>query len=90
MMEFALFFGLLLVMLGILLILTSFFGEGEFWQRGENYSRPSERSEKKFGGVVLIGPIPIVFGETRLAVIALVLTIILMLLLLLLFFGWFR
>lgn len=34
----------------------------------------------KGGGVVLIGPIPIVFGESRYAVAALVLAIVLMLL----------
>ena len=38
------------------------------------------RSKLKGGGVILIGPIPIVFGDSRYAVIALVLTIFLMIL----------
>ncbi|TDA25660.1 MAG: TIGR00304 family protein, partial [Archaeoglobi archaeon] len=41
-------------------------------------------------GVVLIGPIPIVFGDARMAVIALILTIMLILLSFSLILGWFR
>jgi len=41
---------------------------------------PERRSEVKGGGVILIGPIPIVFGNSKYAVIALILTLILMVL----------
>ncbi len=53
-----------------------------------------ERHEKRkteFGGVVLIGPIPIVFGnDKRAAILAVVLTMLLMLMTFLLFFGFVR
>lgn len=56
----------------------------EFEEEAEEESKP--KKEFKAGGIVLIGPIPIVFGETRLAIVALVLAIILMLLSIFLFF----
>ncbi len=49
--------------------------------------RRRKKTEVKTGGVVLIGPIPIVFGESRFAVYALILTIVLMLMVLLLMFA---
>lgn len=59
MMELAWLFGLFLVMLGFLLILSSFFGDLDF---GPKVSHPEfPKKEKRFGNVVL-GPIPIVFG----------------------------
>ena len=50
------------------------------------------RKRTEFGGVVMIGPIPIVFGNnTRAATLAIVLTIFLMLLtFMLFFFPWVR
>jgi len=42
--------------------------------------KPKKKREIKTGGVVLIGPIPIVFGESRYAFYALILAIILMIL----------
>ncbi len=42
--------------------------------------RAEKRTEVRGGGVVLIGPIPIVFGDSKYAVYALILTIFLMLL----------
>jgi len=39
-----------------------------------------EKSEIHGGGVILIGPLPIVFGESKYAVVALILTIFLMIL----------
>ncbi|NOY11929.1 MAG: DUF131 domain-containing protein, partial [Archaeoglobi archaeon] len=42
--------------------------------------RKERRTEVKGGGVVLIGPIPIVFGDSKYAVYALILSIVLMLL----------
>ncbi len=49
--------------------------------------RRKKKTEVKAGGVVLIGPIPIVFGESRFAVYALLLTIILMLMVIFLMFA---
>ncbi len=53
--------------------------------RGEREDR-EDRVKTEFGGVVMIGPIPIVFGNnTRAATLAIVLTMVLMLLAFLLF-----
>ncbi|MDK2796038.1 MAG: hypothetical protein PWQ58_1237 [Archaeoglobaceae archaeon] len=79
----------------IFLLMTAFlhrvedlkFGEDSYPEFQEE-TRIENKTEKKFGGVVLIGPIPIVFGDTKLAVFALILTITLMFLSLLLIFGW--
>lgn len=62
------------------------------FENGEKYRDESEdKDEKRYseefrkrkkvkgGGVILIGPIPIVFGESRYAVVALILAIVLML-----------
>lgn len=82
--------GLLLLFFGLFLIITAFLHNERHLKFEEENSgfREKIREEKKYGGVVLIGPIPIVFGDTKLAVIALILTITLMLLSLLLIFGW--
>jgi uncharacterized protein (TIGR00304 family) len=48
--------------------------EFENWKR-----KKAKKTDVKAGGVILIGPIPIVFGESKYAVYALVLSIILML-----------
>ena len=50
----------------------------------------NERPSKKVtgGGVILIGPIPIVFGESRFAVLALILSIVLMLLSIFMLFSF--
>ncbi|MFO7968098.1 MAG: DUF131 domain-containing protein [Archaeoglobaceae archaeon] len=53
-------------------------GYGEFRNREKRV---------KGGGVILIGPIPIVFGESRYAVVALILAIVLMLLSFFFMFG---
>ncbi len=53
----------------------------------EEERRRKKKTEVKAGGVVLIGPIPIVFGESRFAVYALILTIILMLMAIMLMFA---
>ena len=82
-----------LVILGTFLIfrgLTESYEELEWYEprrvrRYEEYEpefeeeRRKKKTEVKAGGVVLIGPIPIVFGESRFAVYALILTIVLML-----------
>lgn len=80
-------FGALLVFLGILLILLAFLN-----QKPENEKFPElaqAKKEKKYGGLVLIGPIPIVFGDAKLAIVAMILAITLMLLSIFLIMGWF-
>ena len=46
----------------------------------EEFEETTKKRKVKAGGVVLIGPIPIVFGDSKYAVYALILAIILMLL----------
>lgn len=41
---------------------------------------PEKKTEIRGGGVILIGPIPIVFGDSKYALYALILSIVLMLL----------
>ena len=62
----------------------------EYYKKYKDYYKEYEEEridedkklEKKVkgGGVVIVGPIPIVFGDTRLAVVALILAIVLMIL----------
>lgn len=73
-------------------ILNDRFEDKEGYKDDENSNDEEfRRSEKKVkgGGVVLIGPIPIVFGESRYAVVALILAILLMLLSFFFMFGGF-
>ncbi len=85
-------FGVFLVLRG----LTESYEEREIFNEPEfedfleeeyDERKKKRRTEVKAGGVVLIGPIPIVFGESRFAVYALILTIVLMLMVLLLMFA---
>jgi len=63
------FTGILLIIIGFLLLVLSSFGE--------TASR-AEESSVEAGGVVIVGPIPLVFAtSTRIALIMLVLAIIL-------------
>jgi|Deesub1362B_J571_1020462.scaffolds.fasta_scaffold00025_30 uncharacterized protein (TIGR00304 family) len=52
------------------------------WEKREEIEKMERkpRREVKAGGVVLIGPIPIVFGDSKYASLALILAILLMLL----------
>lgn len=52
----------------------------EDYEYGMEEFKPERKVDVKGGGVILIGPIPIVFGESRYAVIALILTIVIMVL----------
>jgi len=55
-------------------------------KRDKSKGEREDRVRTEFGGVVMIGPIPVVFGNnTRAATVAIVLTIVLMLLVFLLF-----
>lgn len=59
------------------------------WRREAKKDRERRRTEVKAGGVVLIGPIPIVFGDSKYAFYALILTILLMfMVILLMFWRW--
>lgn len=49
-----------------------------------------QKPEKKFGGVVLIGPLPIIFGDARVAIFASLVAVVLMVLALLLMLGGLR
>ena len=82
---------ILLVEAGIILILLGFFAIAvgimlsarEDEEKGENPAVHREVGEKRVrgGGVILIGPVPIVFGtDKRFALIAMILAITLMLL----------
>ncbi len=85
--------GIAVIAIGIFLLLKGLREETQFYEvpyretdyRGMETDRarfeeyPERKTEVKGAGVVLIGPIPIVFGESKYAVLALILTIVLML-----------
>lgn len=80
--------GLIFVLFGLILILSAFTTQKKpFNEKIPDYPEFAEK-EKRYGGLVLIGPIPIVFGDARLAIIAMVLAITLMLLSFIFIFGW--
>jgi len=72
--------------IGILLIILGFFlvAAGMVREAGEEGIEGEQESKKggvRGGGVILIGPVPVVFGtDKRFALIAMILAIILMLL----------
>jgi uncharacterized protein (TIGR00304 family) len=69
---------ILLIFAGIfVLMLSFFFGLGEAYENEDTVTSSKERMKREAGGVVLIGPIPIVFGSSnRAAMIALIATAI--------------
>jgi uncharacterized protein (TIGR00304 family) len=81
---------ILLIFAGIVvLILDGFYAiNGQAYQAEGGEKSPADRSKTEMGGVVLIGPIPIVFGSSnRAALLALIAAaIFIMALLLALFF----
>ncbi len=83
------YLAILLIAIGIFLLvkgLTERIEEiPEYTYREEEFE-DRERRKVEAGGVVLIGPIPIVFGSSRMAVLALILTIVLMLMVFFLFY----
>ena len=91
---------LVMIFAGIVLILRGLtenppeYTEDIGWERLEEYEDERERKRKKTevkaGGVVLIGPIPIVFGDSKYAFYALLLTILLMFMVILLMLPWWR
>ena len=75
----------LLVAVGIILVILGFFAVaiGMVLYAREEPEEPAHRPREKIrgGGVILIGPIPVVFGtDKRFALIAMALAIVLMLL----------
>ncbi len=82
--------GLFFLIFGLFLIFTAFLPKERNYVEKSQFTEIESvaEEEKKYGGLVLIGPIPIVFGDARLAIPALVLTIILMFLMLLLVLRW--
>ncbi len=68
--------GGLLIIAGIAMIFIGFF----LVFIGTLITATSEEAEVESGGVIMIGPIPIVFGTQRGATLAMILAIILMLL----------
>jgi len=87
---------LVMIFAGIVLILRGLTENPpeyvEDWERLEEDERERKRkkTEVKAGGVVLIGPIPIVFGDSKYAFYALLLTILLMFMVILLMLPWWR
>ncbi len=72
---------IILIAVGVFLLLRGLSEKYEYEIPHKYEDREDVKTEKKVeaGGVVLIGPIPIVFGSSRMAVLALILTIVLML-----------
>jgi uncharacterized protein (TIGR00304 family) len=67
---------MLLILAGVfVLMLSVFFGFGGAYENGAQATSSTARKKGEVGGVVLIGPIPIVFGSSnRAALIALIAT----------------
>jgi len=83
------YLAILLIAIGIFLLvkgLTERIEEIPEHAYREEEFEDRERRKVEAGGVVLIGPIPIVFGSSRMAVLALILTIVLMLMVFFLFY----
>lgn len=57
--------GSVLLFLAIVSFFIGFLRSGEYAQQNAGGGEPAGKTEKKFGGVVMIGPIPIVFGSDR-------------------------
>ncbi len=84
---------IILIILGIFIVLKGLREDYGYHIEEHEKRREEEREVKKevkAGGVILIGPIPIVFGDSKYATLALVLTIILMLLVFAFLFGMQR
>ena len=81
--SFFIFIGIILIILGFLSLAIGMMGYamGNETPGKKSISNTEPETEVKGGGVILIGPIPIVFGsDKRYAIIAILLTIALMIL----------
>ena len=88
---FVIFIGFLIIIIGIALGMPqSSESRQDHSGKAESYSKAKVESEVKGGGVIMLGPIPIIFGSDKeSAKTAAILAIILMLLSLLILRGWF-
>jgi len=89
------FAGMLLIMLGLFLGFLSVAGfalpaTGAAPPPGAAAPAMPASPAKKFGGVVLLGPVPIVFGSDRRVTTAMLVLAIVLTILLVLFFLWTR
>ncbi|KCZ72257.1 TIGR00304 family protein [Candidatus Methanoperedens nitroreducens] len=77
--------GIILIVLGFLLVAFGIVRSAQESERleGRRYPEDEEKKESRIrgGGVILIGPVPIIFGsDKRFALIAMILAIVLMVL----------
>lgn len=76
----------------VILMLLSYLSTRETFEAERAMQKRFEvqKPEKKFGGIVLIGPLPIIFGDARIAIFASLIAIVLMILAILLMVGVLR
>jgi uncharacterized protein (TIGR00304 family) len=75
--------GFMIVLIGFIILIMATFYE---MLRRKGFEKPEEKREVEAGGVVIIGPFPIIFGTSqRIARITMILAIIILLLAIILF-----
>ncbi len=79
--------GVFLIILGILTDFREFEEDVELQEDFKEVRKEKRRKEVKAGGVIIVGPIPIVFGDSKYAFYALVLAIVLMVISIILMVG---
>ncbi|WP_456327599.1 TIGR00304 family membrane protein [Archaeoglobus sp.] len=79
--------GIFLIILGILTDFREFEEDVELQEDFKEMRKEKRRKEVKAGGVIIVGPIPIVFGDSKYAFYALVLAIVLMVISIILMVG---
>jgi uncharacterized protein (TIGR00304 family) len=77
-----------LVLIGIMLIILGFFFIVSGMMRSANERVSIPHKEIKSGGIILIGPVPIVFGNDKKYVIPLMILALVLMLLAMLFLKW--
>jgi uncharacterized protein (TIGR00304 family) len=83
------FLGVMFLFFGFLLFISGFYqlNKDEYRYKEDSISDESSKTKVKAGGIVLIGPIPIVFGTSwKMTVIVLILAILVLLCVYLLFY----
>ncbi len=79
--------GVFLIILGILTDFREFEENVELQEDFKEMRKEKRRKEVKAGGVIIVGPIPIVLGDSKYAFYALVLAIVLMVISIILMVG---
>jgi len=79
--------GVFLIILGVLTDFREFEEDVELQEDFKEVRKEKRRKEVKAGGVIIVGPIPIVFGDSKYAFYALVLAIVLMVISIILMVG---